>query len=39
MRSKANEDHVAGFVCRKSVNLGMALTKCRSAMSALETAV
>lgn len=39
MRSKANQDHVAGFVCRKSVNLGMALTKCRSVMSALETAV
>lgn len=36
MRSKANVDHVAGFVCRKSVNLGMALTKARSSMDVLQ---
>ena len=39
MRSKSNEEHVVGFVCRKSVNLGMALTKARAAMPALESAV
>lgn len=38
MRSKDNQDHVAGFVCRKSVNLGMALTKARSAMQSVELA-
>lgn len=38
MRSKKNQDHVAGFVCRKSVNLGMALTKARTAMDAVEAA-
>jgi len=36
IRAKKNQDHVAGFVCRKSVNLGMALTKARSAMEQLE---
>jgi len=39
MRSKKKQDHVAGFVCRKSVNLGMALSKARSAMEAVEAAV
>ena len=34
-----NEDQVACFVCRKSANLGMALTKGRSSMPALEGAV
>ncbi len=34
-----NEEHVACFVCRKSANLGMALTKSRSAMPALEAAI
>ncbi len=34
-----NEEHVACFVCRKSANLGMALTKARSAMPVLEAAV
>ena len=38
MRSRVNEDHVAGFVCRKSVNLGMALTKSRTSMQGLEAA-
>ncbi len=34
-----NEEHVACFVCRKSANLGMALTKARGALPALEAAV
>ena len=38
MRSKKNQDHVVGFVCRKSVNLGMALTKARAATEAIEAA-
>ena len=38
MRAK-NEDQVACFVCRKSANLGMALTKARSAMPVLEAAL
>lgn len=39
MRGKQNEDHVACFVCRRSVNLGMALTKARQALPVLEAAV
>jgi hypothetical protein len=38
-RMKSNEEHVVCFVCRKSVNLGMALTKARSAMPAIADAV
>lgn len=38
LRSPKTQDHVAGFVCRKSVNLGMALTKARSVMPELEKA-
>ena len=34
-----NEQQVACFVCRKSANLGMALTKARSSMPALEASV
>ncbi len=34
-----NEEHVACFVCRRSANLGMALTKARSAMPALEASL
>ena len=33
-----NQEHVACFVCRKSANLGMVLTKARSAMPLLEVA-
>lgn len=33
------EEQVACFVCRKSANLGMALTKARGAMPALEASV
>lgn len=29
IRSKDNEEHVSCFVCRRSVNLGMAITKAR----------
>lgn len=39
MRSKANEEQVVVYVCRKSANLGMVLTKARSSMPALEAAV
>lgn len=34
-----NEQQVACFVCRKSANLGMALTKGRNAMPALEASI
>jgi len=34
-----NQEQVACFVCRKSANLGMALTKARSAMPSLEAAL
>jgi len=34
-----NEEQVACFVCRKSANLGMVLTKARSSMPALEASV
>lgn len=39
IRGKTNEEHVVGFVMRKSANLGMALTKARSSMAELEAAV
>ena len=38
MRSKKSEEQVACFVCRKSANLGMVLTKARQAMPTLEAA-
>ena len=38
-RCKANEEHVVGVVCRKSVNLGMALTKVRASLPSIEAAV
>lgn len=34
-----NEEQVSCFVCRKSANLGMALTKARSSMPALEASI
>ncbi len=34
-----NQEQVGCFVCRKSANLGMALTKARSSMPALEAAL
>jgi len=39
LRGKANEALVACFVCRRSTNLGMALTKARTAMPELESSV
>ncbi|KAB2314577.1 hypothetical protein F8A87_00285 [Betaproteobacteria bacterium SCN2] len=39
LRSKKTEEQVACFVCRKSANLGMVLTKARQAMPSLEAAV
>lgn len=39
MRGKRYPDYVAVFVCRRSANLGMALTKARMAMPELEAAV
>ena len=38
IRSKTNEEHVSCFVCRKSVNLGMAITKARQAVVFLQDA-
>jgi hypothetical protein len=38
MRGKRNPEYVAVFVCRKTANLGMALTKARLAMPDLEAA-
>jgi hypothetical protein len=34
-----NEEQVACFVCRKSANLGMAITKARNAMPSLEATI
>lgn len=39
IRGKANDEHVIAFVCRKSANLGMVLTKSRAALPALEAAL
>lgn len=36
LRSKANQNHVVVFVCRKSANMGMALTKARASLPAME---
>ncbi len=35
MRAKSNEEQVACFVCRRSVNLGLAITKARQVMPAV----
>ncbi|MGB0514889.1 MAG: hypothetical protein ACPGJE_08630 [Wenzhouxiangellaceae bacterium] len=39
MRSKASQEQVACFVCRRSANLGMALTKARAALPSLEAEI
>jgi hypothetical protein len=39
LRGKQYPDYVAVFVCRKTANLGMALTKARLAMPGIEAAV
>jgi hypothetical protein len=36
MRCKTYPDHAVCFVCRKSVNIGMALTKARMALGPIE---
>ena len=38
LRGKENPEYVAVFVCRKTANLGMALTKARLTMPELEAA-
>ncbi len=39
VRCKSNEEFVLGVVCRKSVNLGMALTKVRRGLPTIEEAI
>lgn len=39
MRGKTYSDHIVTFVCRKSVNIGMALTKARMEVPKLEAAL
>lgn len=39
MRGKTMHEQIAAFVCRKSVNLGMALTKARMEITKLEAAL
>ena len=39
MRSKKNPSQAAVFVCRAAVNIGMALSKSRQAMPALDAAM
>jgi len=39
MRGKKNEEQVLGLVCRKSANLGMALTKGRALVPEVEAAL
>lgn len=39
IRAKKSEQQVACFVCRKSANLGMVLTKARQSMPSLEAAI
>lgn len=38
-RGKINNDHAAVWVCNKSVNVGMALTKSRMVLEDVETAL
>lgn len=39
LRGKLHTDYIAVFVCRKTANLGMVLTKSRAALPSLESAV
>lgn len=39
LRSKKSQEQVAGFVCRKTANLGMVLTKARASMPEIEAAL
>lgn len=38
-RGRKNTDHVVTFVCRKSANVGMVLTKTRLSMATVESSV
>ena len=38
-RGKANEEHVITFVCRKTANMGMVVTKVRSSLPEIEASV
>lgn len=39
LRGRKNPDHVVAFVCRKSANIGMVLTKSRLSMPTIESTV
>ena len=39
MRARASQEQVACFVCRKSANLGMVLTKVRGVMGEIEASL
>jgi hypothetical protein len=39
LRGKKYQDHVAVFVCRNTVNMGMAFTKARAALPLIENAL
>jgi hypothetical protein len=39
VRARASQEQVACFVCRKSANLGMVLTKVRGVMGEIETSL
>ena len=39
LRSKGNEEQVVTYVCRKSANLGMVLTKARASLPSLDAAM
>ena len=39
MRGKTNQDHVITYVCRKSANLGMVLTKARASLPTVEASL
>lgn len=39
LRGRKNTEHVVCFVCRKSANIGMVLTKSRLAMPTIESVV
>jgi hypothetical protein len=39
MRGKKHKEHATVFVCRKSANIGMALTKARMSLETIENAL
>jgi len=38
-RGKTNEEHVITFVCRKTANMGMVVTKVRSSLPEIEASI